>query len=291
MNKDLPTAAPRRMSIPFACLAIAGAISFFVGITFGLWFDTLHAGQKAWVTLAKFGASLGTYAVTMQWLLFYVRRNLPLVRFSSIAACLGGVLVLMFLFIEALAATFNAPATELAVLTHLARMAIIPPTVLLTVSFKAVLEDTSHPSVLRAGLFWATGLAVLGCVPAVLMLIPEAFPGISALQTLTTKESHEILKTSHFIGLHALQIMPIYCWLVSSKNLPTDRQLTLVNSVGWALAALVGILTVKGLMAETLMAASGLTVLLGGVVAFGIQKTLSILISGNPLQIWQGENL
>ena len=279
------------MSIPLACLAIASAIFFVVAIAFGLWFDTLQTAQKSWVNLAKFGASLCTYAVTMRWLLFYVRKNLQLVRFSSIAACVGGFLVLLFLFIEAMVATLYGASAQGAIFSHLARLAIIPPTSLLVVSFRAILDDSEASPVLRAGLLWATGLAVFGCVPAVLMLIPEAFPGIPAFQALSTKASHEILKTSHFVGLHALQIMPIYCWMVSGKNLPYSRQIALVNAVGFVLAGLVGILSVKGILGETLMAPGGLTAALGVFVAFGLQKSFQILTCGNALQIWQSENL
>lgn len=277
-----------RASSPFTSLAIFGSAFLLIGIGFGIWFDSHHAGQQSWVTLAKFGASLCVYALTMHWLILQVRHDSQFMRQAAVFASVGGTGVLFCHFIHALLASFlpNSQA-QCDHLTHLARLAIVPPTLYIAVSFRAVLKEPTISSALKRSLLWATGLALIGCVPALLILLLELSSGIAAAQALSTKNSHESLKLAHFIGLHALQILPIFCWLASTKRLPTARVAESIDWLGLVILALIALLTIKGVLSQAVLAPGPLTFLIGVVVAFGLQKCLILLIWQNPHQNWQ----
>lgn len=277
-----------RASLPFTSLAIFSSAFFLIGIGFGLWFDSQHAFQQSWVTLAKFGASLCAYSITMQWLALQIGQNSHSMRFAAVLASIGGTVVLFSHFIHALLASFCPDSqAQCDLLTHLARLAIVPPTLYIAASFRAVLKEPSISNALKRSLLWATGLALIGCLPAILMLLPEFFHGIPALQALSSKNSHEDLKLAHFTGLHALQMLPIYCWLVSARKIPSLQQAELIDSMGLVILALIVLLAIKGVLSQPLLGPGPLTLLIGGFVAFGLQKNLILLICQNPHQNWQ----
>ncbi len=277
-----------RASLPLTLLAILGSAFFLIGIGFGTWFDSQHAGRQSWVTLAKFGASLCAYAITMQWLALQIRQDSQFMRLAAVLASLGGMAVLFFHFVHALLASYcPCSQAQCDLLTHLARLAIVPPTLYIGVSFRAVLKEPAISSALKRSLLWATGLALIGCVPALLMLLPELFHGSPFWQALSAKNSHESLKLAHFTGLHALQILPIYCWLVSARKFPTARQAELIDSMGLVILTLTVLLAIKGVLAQAVLAPGPLTLLIGGFVAFGLQKVLILLTLQNLHQNWQ----
>ena len=269
-------------SAPLTYLAILSACSLIGGLIGCLFFDKYQAEHQAWITLAKFGASLCTYAVTMQWMMPYIRRHPSLVLRSALAAAAGAMAVLFFLFLHAFFLSLLPTwQSQFSIFTSLARVAIIPPTLFILVAFKAVLSDNNSPTALRRGLLWATGLAILGCVPAVLMLMPDLMHA-SALNVLAAKHAHEALKLSHFTGLHALQIMPICCWLVSMKGASLSRQLEVIDSAGAMILSLIVLLAIKGILNEAIVAPGILTSMIVAVVTLTLCK-LFMVFYGPPL--------
>lgn len=119
------------------------------------------------------------------------------------------------------------------------------------------------------------------------MLLPEISHGSPALQALATKNSHESLKLAHFTGLHALQVLPICCRLLSARKYPALQQVEFIDSLGLVILALIVLLAIKGVLSQAVLAPGPLTLLIGGFVVFGLQKGLLLLIWQNPHQNWQ----
>jgi hypothetical protein len=67
------------------------------------------------------------------------------------------------------------------------------------------------------------------------------------------------LRAAHFVGLHALQVLPLLGWLLSRTNLDARRQVALVWTAGVAYLGLVLLLTWQALRGQSIIAPDGLT--------------------------------
>lgn len=188
--------------------------------------------QLGYIKLARFSASLTIYAVTMFWLLKQLTSARPILAWAAIGACLGGTLELSTLLIQALAPSWQSTA-----LLTISRLAILPPTVLMLVAFRQLLNE-SIPRALRSALLWATGLAIFGCLPGALMLIE-----ISQHQSSSALSLPSGLKLAHFIALHTLQLMPMAYFLISKLITSEDKQIKVIDSIGLVLLVLIALLT------------------------------------------------
>jgi hypothetical protein len=196
--------------------------------------------QLSYIKLAKFSASLAIYALTMLWLLKQLTSAGPILVWASIAACLGGVMELSTLLTQAL-----VPGWQSAALLAISRLAILPPTFLIVVAFKRLLNEII-PLALRRALLWATGLAILGCLPGAVMLIE-----ISQHQSSSALDSFFGLKLAHFIGLHTLQLMPMTYFLVSKQSANINSQIKVIDSIGLSLLTLIAALTISSTTENT----------------------------------------
>lgn len=267
---------------PLTFLAGFSAFFFLLGGVCCLFFDKYQSEHQAWITLAKFGASLCTYAVTMNWMTDYMRCGEKLKRRATLAAVGGSVLVLLSLFTHAALLTALPSLNDsFSVCTTLARLAIVPPTAFIVVAFKTILTDLTAPTALRRSLLWATGLAILGCLPAILMLLPEMIRS-STLHVFAAKNAHESLKVAHFIGLHALQFLPICCWFVSVKGASLERQTEVIDSAGQMIFSLTFVLMFKGILNEAVIAPGILTSMMVAITALTACRMMMVFF-GSPV--------
>jgi hypothetical protein len=133
---------------------------------------------------------------------------------------------------------------------------------------------------LRLGLL----LSMVGMAVAFLMTQPTAIQmeTLRAGGTLTIVGGHSVgvvdggpglpflgwstiggdLRIAHFVGLHALQVLPLFGWLLGRRRfnvLPTRHRVALVWTVSLAYLGLIGLLTWQALRAQPLLAPDTLT--------------------------------
>lgn len=203
--------------------------------------------QAAWIKLTKFSASLFSYGASLLWLITNIKQDRKRLRRWAAAASIGGVVELLALFLQAMSISYFSPASPLvAELTHVTRLAILPPTLFIVILFKSILSERDCDPVLKRALLWATGLALFGCFPGALMLVPE-YAGGSTLATLTDGNI-SALKLSHFIGLHCLQVLPLCCWLIKRAGLSIRSQLTSISLIGGSLLVCTMLLAIRGIL-------------------------------------------
>lgn len=214
-------------------LLAAASLAFFL-IALGQFSlnDVDTRAHLAFLKLAKFSASLAIYAATMLWLLKQVTSGRQLLAWAATGASFGGVLELSTLLIQALVPGWQ---TEL---LAIGRLAILPPTFLIILAFRQLLKE-NIPQALRKTLLWATGLAIFGCLPGVMLL------EVSQHQTSTTLALATDLKLAHFIGLHTLQLMPLTYFLVSKQTSNSEKQIKVVDTIGLSLLILIAMLTAR----------------------------------------------
>ncbi|MDP3507819.1 MAG: hypothetical protein Q8T09_07490 [Candidatus Melainabacteria bacterium] len=221
-----------QQEISLKLLAAISLLFFLIAIHHCLSFAGVESRQLGYIKLAKFSASLALYAVTMFWLLKQLTSDRPILEWAAIGACLGGTLELSTLMIQALAPTWQSTA-----LLSIGRLAILPPSFLILVSFRQLLNE-SIPKALRSALLWATGLAMFGCLPGGLMLIE-----IGQHQSSSALSLPSGLKLAHFAALHTLQLMPMAYFLISKQITSEDKQIKVIDSIGLVLLVLIALLT------------------------------------------------
>jgi hypothetical protein len=228
-------------------LKVLAAISLaFLLVALGQYLSLagIESKQLGYIKLAKFSASLTIYAVTMFGLLKQITCGRQLLAWAATAACLGGVLELSTLLIQALVPSWQ---TALVAVT---RLAILPPTFLMIVAFRLLLKENIDLA-LRHALLWATGLAIFGCLPGALMLTEINQP----------QSSYGSLKLAHFIGLHTLQLMPLAYFLVSKQTTNSEKQIKVIDSIGLLLLMLIALLTIRSTTETTILLALGAALL------------------------------
>ncbi|PSL38266.1 hypothetical protein CLV49_1883 [Labedella gwakjiensis] len=300
---DPPAASPpppvvwsaARLHRPLLALAIASAV-FAVVCVVGLVVDPREIlGQPAWAKPLKFALSIALYAVTLAWMIGLASRA------RRLLSLLGGVVVVALLLemVVIVGAVLSNTTSHFNVSTPLATaawalMAVsivvvwLVTVVVAVVLFRAPLGDPARSLAIRAGLV----IGLIGMGLAFLMTSPTSeqlndFQGVAGahavgvadggagLPLLGWSTEGGDLRVPHFIGMHALQALPL---LVIGLELLAGRvpvlrlgavrfRLVLTAAVG--IAGLVAIVTWQALRGQSIVApdTSTIAVTVGLVVA------------------------
>ena len=280
-----------RASPPLVVCA-AASLAFAVGTAVGVSVDprTLD-GVPVWLKPLKFGLSNGVFAVTLAWMLAALGDRPRFVRRVGWGVAL--VLTLENVLIAAQAARgvhshFNATTHLDAAIVTMMGAAIVAAMVLCVAVaralFRAPAADLSRRAA-RLGLVIAIGGASVGG----LMGVPTrdqlarlrdgavlgghtvgARDGGPGLPVTNWSRSHGDLRVPHFVGLHAMQVLPLLGWAIARRRRPAGRQIALVRGAASAYASLVGVLLWQALRAEPVASPGAATLGALAVLAGGI---------------------
>ncbi len=256
----LPRTRPRgsRVLLLVSLLSVLGLIAAGLGLAID---DRTITGVPAWLKPAKFAISIAIYCATLAWFLTLVDGHRRLVRTVAWVTGVALALELVLITIQVVRGTnshFNTAvgidSTIFSVMGGLVALVFLAALVVgaLLVRQKAL------PAVLGTGIRGGVGVAALGMAAAVLMLVnteynpggghtvgaPDGGPGLWLTGWST---SNGDLRVAHFVGLHALQMLPLLAWLLRryATALQTTTQIGLVRLATAASAALVILLAVQ----------------------------------------------
>lgn len=214
--------------------------------------DRMVGGAPAWLKPAKFAASTGVYSLTLPWVLA-VLTDWPRLR-QLASRITAGVMVLEvgIICVQAWRGTtshFNVSTPLDAALFGIMGAAIAAQTVAATAVtvalFRQRFADVVLATALRAGML----IAVLGAAVGGLMTSPTHAQLTQAIETGHMERSgghtvgapdggpglpgvgwsrtHGDLRAPHFIGLHAVQVLPLLAvWLRRKAATPRTRTAT-----------------------------------------------------------------
>jgi len=301
------TAPPIRWHRPLLWLAAAMAGLAFVAFL-GLLIDPRTVtGAPLWAKPLKFALSVGIYAVTLSWLIgllpgTFARQR----RLAWWAGTAAAVFLLVEMVIIAGAAAggltshFNVSTPFHAALWSVMAASIVtvwvaavPIAVLL---LRADLGDPARALAIRAGLLIALvgmGLAFLmtgptaaqlddyqGIVGAHTVGVADGGPGLPVLGWSTVAGD---LRIPHFVGMHALQVLPLAALLleVLGRRItllahPLARRGTLRVLVGLYLGVL-ALVTGQALAGQSVVQPSALVLALGA--ALVVAAALAVLLT------------
>ena len=260
---------------------IAAAVSL-LAVGAGLALDPrVITGAPAWLKPAKFLVSTSIYALSFVWLLGFVEGRQRLVRLlgnvTALAFC-GELLVITVQAVRGVRSHFNVATpfdaalfSIMGVMIVLLWLACLAATVLL---LKQRLPDNAFAWSLRLGLaITAAGMAV-----GFLMTQPTAaqHAALAAGQRVTMVGGHSVgapdggpglpilgwstmagdLRVAHFLGLHALQVLPLVGWLLTrfGRRLGKRHRAALVGIAGAAYFGVMAIATWQALRGQSVIA-------------------------------------
>jgi hypothetical protein len=283
-----------RLRTPSALLGAGVAVSLaFLALSLvGLVVDPRVIEEApAWLKPAKFGVSIVLYLVTIRWMIQVVRGPRRLLTAAAAVMLAGLTLELIGISMQVLRGTtshFNQ-ATVFDAAVYFAMGGVISTVFLATVAVAVlVLRSPVASRPIRVGVAWGLALSMVGMAEAILMTVNfgwsdggghtvggvDGGPGMPITGWST---QHGDLRVGHFVGLHALQLLPILAFLLTRVPGLDDRtRARLVTIAGAGYAGLIALVTGQALRGQPLLApdaatlAAGVALVLGVLVATGL---------------------
>jgi hypothetical protein len=285
----------RRSPLLFSSAVYAVMIVLF---TAGLVLDDrVITGAPAWLKPLKFAVSSLMYSLTLLWILSFVRHRPRLVNgvaWANGAALLAELSIILFQAARGTTSHFNVttPLNRTLYLIMAGAVGVLRLThliVTLVVAFQRF-ERPSFALSLRLGLtltligmsfgflmvsplgtLLASGQGVkppilpTGIIGAHSIGVPDGSPGLPLVGWSTVGGD---LRVGHFIGLHALQLLPLFAWLLTRRpRLSEAQRVGLVWTTGFGYLGVMLLTTWQALRAQPLTAPDHLTLsVLAGLV-------------------------
>ena len=256
------------------------------GALVGLLVDpTIITGAPAWLKPAKFAVSITIYTVTLAWVFTLIPGWTRTRRIIGWLTAITMVVEMAIIGTQAWRGTtshFNVGTVADAVLFTIMGLAIVIQT-LSTIAVAVALwrhrfDDAALGWALRIGMT----ITIVGALTGGLMTRPTAaqLDAARAGERMTIAGAHTVgapdggpgligtgwstqhgdLRIPHFIGLHAMQVLPLAALLLARRQVPRQARERLMIVGGVSYAALYVILVVQALRGVPLVAPDAATV-------------------------------
>ncbi|MEU4639476.1 hypothetical protein [Micromonospora sp. NPDC023814] len=237
-------------------------------------------GVPIWLKPLKFSVSFVLYGTTLAWMLSLLPRRSRIAEWAATVVVAMGVVEMAIIVGQVLRGTtshFNETSPLNAALWQLMGATIM---VLFAAHVVIGIVVLRQPIANRAGktaIGWALGLTLLGMLVAIPMVlpdqaqsiegvagahsvgVPDGGPGLPLVGWSTTGGD---LRIGHFVGLHALQALPILAMLLTrfaGRRLDERTRARLLIVAGGAYGALTLLLTWQALRGQPLLRPDALT--------------------------------
>ena len=259
-----------------------------IGTLIGIVVDhRVITGSPAWVKPAKFAISVGFYSFTLLWMLSFVKGHKRLVGFIANTIAVGFLIEMVIIVGQVIRGTtshFNfTTSLDGALYIIMAVFITIVWTMTLIVAILLLIQRMPNPVFawsLRLGIL----LSLVGMAVAFLMTMPTTMQmtALHAGASLTYIGAHSVgvadggpglpflgwstvggdLRIPHFVGLHALQVIPFVGWLLillPSHMLRSGHKLALLFTFSVGYLGIIALLTWQALRAQSIIAPDVLT--------------------------------
>ena len=271
------------------------------------------AGSPVWLKPAKFAASIAIYTLTLAWVFTFLGTWPRLRRRVGWTNALVFLVEMVIICGQAYRGTishFNAATPFDAALFSIMGVAIVVQ----TLSAIAVAVALYRQSFADVALGWALRLGmtitIVGAFSGGLMTrptqeqlsaaragekmmvagahtvgAPDGGPGLAGTGWST---EHGDLRVPHFVGLHALQVLPLVALLLVRRRIDDTARVRLVWIAAVSYASLFGILLGQALRGQPLIAPDVTTLSLLGswLLATVAATTYAVLARPEPRQRW-----
>jgi hypothetical protein len=242
------------------------------------------AGAPAWLKPAKFAVSIGIYTLTLAWIFSLIpawRRTRRIVGWITAVTLVMEMVIIGVQAFRGTTSHFNVGTLFDGVLFTIMGAAILVQT-LSTVAVAVVLWRHQIPD--RA-LGWALRLGMIitiaGALTGGLMTrpTPRQLDAARAGERMTTVGAHTVgapdggpglpgtgwssdhgdVRVPHFLGLHAVQILPILAFALKRRRLTEHSRVRMTITAAASYTALFAILLAQALRGQALLSPDALT--------------------------------
>lgn len=269
--------------------------------------DRQVTGLDVWSKPLKFALSTGIYAVTLAWLIGQLDHGRRLARIARIAGTVSAIgLGIELIIITGFAAAGDTSHFNVSTPLHTVAWAVMAGSigvvwvmtlVVAVALFRTRVGDPARTLAIRAGAVLAIigmGLAFLmtgptadqlssyqGIVGAHTVGVPDGGPGLPLLGWSTVAGD---LRIPHFIGMHALQVLPIVAIVLEliarRSRLLTDGvlRLRLVAIATATYAAVIALATWQALSGQSIVHPEGAVLVAGVGVAVAVVGAVVVVV-------------
>jgi len=275
---------------------------FLAGAVIGLAVDPrIITGAPAWLKPAKFAVSIAIYTFTLAWIFSLIPEWTRTRRIVGWTTAVTLVLEIALISLQAFRGTtshFNVATIFDGVVFTVMGAAIVVQT-LSTVAVAVALWRHQFPD--RA-LGWALRLGmtmtIVGAMTGGLMTRPtsQQLDAARAGERMTVAGAHSVggpdggpglpwtgwstdhgdLRVAHFLGLHALQLLPIVALVLARRRVSDRSRLRLTITAAASYMVLFGILLSQALRGQPVLAPDALTIALLSVGAVATAKGAAV---------------
>lgn len=264
-------------------------------------------GAPIWLKPFKFAVSISVYCASLLWILQFLQGRETLVRRAGWIIAIVMLIETVAIFGQAARGRishFNNTTALDGIIYNVMGGAIMTAFVVhVIVSIALLRQKDGLPAPFRSSLNAALWITALGMAVAFLMTSPTA-DQLELLKNGRTPEfigAHTVgapdggpgyfltgwsatggdLRIGHFVGLHALQILPLMGWLVSRRTPDESSQLRLVRASSLSYLILTVAVTVQALRGQPLLEPDAWT-LLSFALAFAPAIIALVLRTSSP---------
>lgn len=272
----------------FLTLSVIVSVILLVGtIVLSIFDSRLVTGAPVWVKPMKFAISITLYTGTLAWLLSYVEGHPRLVRWIGGLTALGFLVEYVGIFVQAargVRSHFNVGTPFDAIIFGFMGWFVMVIWVMNIVTavllVRQKMDNQPFAWALRLGLVVTAVGGILGFLMT--SPTPDQLSAMEAGEVVTIVGAHSVgvadggpglpfvgwsteggdVRPAHFVGLHALQLIPLLGIFVNrrfSKRLSDGRRTVLVVTGGLGYLGMVLLLLWQALRAQPLIAPDGLT--------------------------------
>lgn len=300
LRRALAINRPLTVTVILMVVALAGTL---VGVIVD---PRVITGAPAWLKPTKFAVSISVYAATFVWLLGYVqghRRVVGLVAWITTAGLLIEMALLTMQVVRGTTSHFNISTPFNATVFYIMGGTIVcvwtANLILAIVLLRQRFAEPVFAWALRLGVlisFVGMGVAFLMTTPTGAQLagskaghgmpisgahsvgVADGGPGIPILGWSTVGGD---LRAPHFVGLHALQLLPLFGWLLiryGAQLRPASRT-ALVWIGGLGYLGVIGLLTWQALRGQSIVHPDQRTLIAVGLLLIAVAAATIVVLA------------
>jgi len=268
----------------------------------------LITGVPAWLKPAKFAVSIAIYTFTLAWVFSLIptwTRTRRLVGWTTAVVMVLEMAIIAFQAFRGTTSHFNVGTRLDAALFGTMGAAIVAQTLTTVAVAVALWRHTFADRALGWALRLGMTMTIVGALTGGLMTQPtrQQLTAVRAGEPMTIVGAHTVgapdggpglpgtgwstmhgdLRVAHFVGLHALQALPIIALLLARRRVSDRVRVRLTVTAAGSYMGLFAILLAQALRGQSLLAPDPLTLTLVGIWALGTAALAYLSVLRPPL--------